>query len=203
MNTAGNSFSQVDRANDQSKMKLTFFEVPADFRNWLEQHHSSAPELWVGFHKKDSGRPSITWAESVAEALCFGWIDGIRKRVDHHSYTIRFSPRRPRSIWSAINIKLARKLSSEGRMQARGLKAFEARLPNKSGIYAYEQRKPSLDEPYEKILRKNKSAWAFFQAQPPSYRKVATWWVVSAKKEETRLKRLAKLIDYSAQSRRL
>ena len=184
-------------------MKFTYFETPSDFRRWFEQNHSTAPELWVGFHKKKSGKPSITWAESVAEALCFGWIDGIRKRVDQHRYTIRFTPRRPRSVWSAINIKLARKLSVEGRMQPAGLKAFEARLPNKSGIYAYAQRKPSLDEPYEKILRKNKTAWAFFQAQPPSYRKVATWWVVSAKKEETRLKRLAKLIDYSAQSRRL
>ena len=184
-------------------MNLTFFKTPPDFRKWLERNHSTTAELWVGFHKKDSGRPSITWVESVEEALCFGWIDGIRKRVDEYSYTIRFTPRRSRSIWSAINIKIVRKLSAAGRMHAAGLKAFEARLPNKSGIYSYEQRPLNLDPASEKFLRKNKAAWTFFQAQPPSYRKVVSWWVVSAKKEETRLKRFAKLIDYSARSRRL
>ncbi|MGH9701912.1 MAG: YdeI/OmpD-associated family protein [Candidatus Acidiferrales bacterium] len=123
--------------------------------------------------------------------------------MDEYSYTIRFTPRRSRSIWSAINIKIARKLSAAGRMHATGLKAFEARVPNKSGIYSYEQRKISLPETYERVLRKNKAAWTFLQAQPPSYRKLANWWVASAKKEETRAKRLAKLIDYSARSRRL
>jgi uncharacterized protein YdeI (YjbR/CyaY-like superfamily) len=187
----------------QLKMNLTFFRSPADFRQWLEEHHSAVPELWVGFYRKDSGKPSITWPESVDEALCFGWIDGLRKRVDEESYKIRFSPRRRRSIWSAININRARQLAAQGRIQPAGLQAFQARETNKSGIYSYEQRRPELDGPYEKKLRKNKSAWEFFQAQPPSYRKVVIWWVVSAKREETRLKRLDKLIKASAQGRRL
>jgi uncharacterized protein YdeI (YjbR/CyaY-like superfamily) len=184
-------------------MKATFFRRPSDFRAWLEKNHSTAQELLVGFHKKGSGKPSITWPESVSEALCFGWIDGIRKRVDDDSYTIRFSPRRPRSIWSAVNIKLARELVDQGRMQAAGLKAFEARRAYTSGIYSYEQRRPGLDEPYEGKLKANKTAWAFFQAQPAGYRKVVCWFVVSAKKEETRLKRLEKLIAESARGRRL
>ncbi len=157
----------------------------------------------MGFHKKGSGKPSITWPESVSEALCFGWIDGIRKRVDDDSYTIRFTPRRRGSIWSAVNIKLVRELADQGRMQAAGLKAFEARKPNKSGIYSYEQRRAGLDEPYEGRLRKNTAAWEFFQAQPAGYRKMMCWWVVSAKKEETRLQRLDKLIEASAKGRRL
>ena len=176
-------------------MKLTFFRSPAEFNRWLKQHHATAKELWVGFYKKNSGKPSITWPESVDEALCFGWIDGIRKSVDDASYTIRFSPRKPTSIWSAINIKRAQELIQEGRMQPNGLKAFEARRENRSGIYSYEQRRPQLDEPYESMLRKNKRAWDFFQAQSPSYRKKVSWYVVSAKKEETRLKRLERLIE--------
>lgn len=183
--------------------KPTFFKTPVDFRKWLAMRHVSAAELWVGFYRKDSGKPSITWPESVDEALCFGWIDGIRKRVDDISYKIRFTPRRSRSIWSAVNIKRVAELTREGRMQAAGQKAFAARTENKSGIYAYEQRKPELPEPYEKKLRQHKAAWKFFEAQPPSYRKVVSWWVVSAKQEETRLERLRKLIDESAQGRRL
>jgi uncharacterized protein YdeI (YjbR/CyaY-like superfamily) len=182
-------------------MKIQFFKSPGDFRKWLEKHHAATGELWVGYYKKTSGRPSITWPESVDEALCFGWIDGLRKSVDEFSYTIRFTPRRTGSIWSAVNIKRARELSEKGLMKPAGLKAFQARKENKSGIYSYEQRSDKLDEPYEKRLRQNKAAWAFFQAQPPSYRKAAGWWVVSAKKEETRLKRLESLIEYSAQGR--
>jgi uncharacterized protein YdeI (YjbR/CyaY-like superfamily) len=139
----------------------------------------------------------------VDEALCYGWIDGIRKSVDDISYKIRFSPRKTSSIWSAVNIKRARALVEEGRMQPVGLKAFQARKENKSGIYSYEQRRDQLEEPYASLLRKNKPAWDFFQSQPPSYRKVAGWWVVSAKKEETRLKRLEKLIEDSAKGKRL
>jgi len=182
-------------------MKITFFKSPAEFRNWLEQHHATAQELWAGFYKKSSGKTSITWSESVDEALCFGWIDGIRKSVDDRSYTIRFTPRKPRSIWSAANIKRVEELNRQGRMQTAGQKAFEARLENKSGIYSYEQRKVELDEPYGKKLRQNKEAWQFFQVQPASYRKAANWWVLSAKKEETRLKRLENLIDDSAHGR--
>ena len=180
-----------------------FFGSPSDFRKWLEKNHASKPELWVGFYKKDSGRRSITWPESVDEALCFGWIDGIRKRIDEISYKIRFTPRRRGSIWSAINIKRARELTKEKRMRPAGLKAFEARRENKSGIYSYEQRRADLDEPYSNQFKKNKTAWNFFQAQPPSYRKMIGWWIISAKKEETRSERLKKLMKASAEGKRL
>ena len=184
-------------------MKIKFFKTPDDFRRWLEQHHASERELWVGYYKKDSGKPGMTWPESVDQALCFGWIDGIRKSVDAQSYTNRFTPRKVRSIWSAVNIKRAEELIAQGLMQAAGLEAFAARTENRSGIYAYEQRGEGLAAPYEKRLRQNKAAWKFFQAQTPSYRKLAGWWVVSAKREETRLKRLAQLIEDSAQGRTL
>src|SRR5438105_267157 len=179
-------------------MKPTFFKTQADFRRWLEKHHESSRELLVGFYKKSSGRPSITWPESVDEALCFGWIDGVRRSIDGISYTIRFTPRRSTSIWSSINIKRAQELIEQGLMRPAGLKAFQARKENKSGIYSYEQRSEGLPEPYERRLKSNKAAWDYFQAQPPWYRKTAGWWVVSAKKEETRLKRLEKLIEDSA-----
>ena len=180
-------------------MKLTFFKRPSDLRKWLEKHHATEKELWVGFYKKHSGKPSITWPESVDEALCFGWIDGIRKSVDDISYTIRFTPRRARSTWSVVNIKRVAELTKQGRMLPPGLKAFAAREESRSGIYSYEQRSPELPEPYCRPLKKNKAAWNFFEGQRPSYRKAANWWVLSAKKEETRLKRLDKLIDYSVQ----
>jgi uncharacterized protein YdeI (YjbR/CyaY-like superfamily) len=185
------------------RLKIIFFRSPSDFRKWLEQHHATAQELWVGYYKKNSNKPSITWPESVDEALCFGWIDGIRKRVDEFSYTIRFTPRRKSSVWSAINIQRVKALATEGRMQRAGLKSFQARRENKSGIYSYEQRREQLEEPYNSMLRKNKAAWDFFQAQPPWYRKQAGWWVISAKKEETRQKRLKKLIEDSACGKRL
>ena len=187
----------------KAKPKPTFFKTPADFRKWLDKHHADTSELWVGFHKKDSGKPSITWPESVDEALSYGWIDGVRKRVDESSYKIRFSPRRQRSIWSAVNIKRVAELTREGRMQPAGEKAFAARLENKSGIYAYEQRQPELPETYLRQLQKNKAAAKFFESQPPSYRKVIMWWIVSAKQEETRQKRLRRLIMASAQGQRL
>jgi len=184
-------------------MKIRFFKSPADFRKWLEKNHASAQELLVGYYKKDSGYPSITWPESVDEALCFGWIDGIRRRVDDISYTIRFTPRRKGSIWSAVNIKRVAELSKNRLMQPAGVKAYQARKEYKSGIYAYEQRSAELPSPYDKMLRQNKPAWDFFCAQPPGYRKLAFWFVLSAKREETRLKRLARLIEESAQGRRL
>jgi len=184
-------------------MKLRYFAQPADFRRWLEKHHATETELLVGFYKKDSGRPSITWPESVKEALCFGWIDGIRKRIDDASYEIRFTPRKPNSTWSVVNIKIAQKLIEEKRMQPAGLKAFAARKEYRSGIYSYEQRSPELVEPYAGKLKRNKAAWDFFQAQPPSYRKMMNWFIVSAKLEETRAKRLDRLIDASAKGRRL
>lgn len=184
-------------------MQITFFESPGEFRKWLEMHHATAKELWVGYYKKGTGKPSMTWPESVDQALCFGWIDGIRKSVDEDSYTIRFTPRKPGSTWSSVNIKRVQELSEQGLMQPMGLQAFAARKENKSGIYSYEQRGDQLPEPYAGRLRKKKAAWDFFQAQPPSYRKAAYWWVVSAKKEETRLKRLEQLIEASAEGRRL
>jgi uncharacterized protein YdeI (YjbR/CyaY-like superfamily) len=184
-------------------LKPEFFQTPADFGTWLEKNHARATELWVGFYKKDSGKPSITWPESVDQALCFGWIDGIRKGVDEISYQIRFTPRRRGSIWSAINIKRAKELARQKQMRPAGLKAFAARTENKSGIYSYEQRSTELSQPYANLLKKNKAAWNFFEKQPPSYRKMIGWWIISAKKEETRMARLAKLISESAKGKRL
>lgn len=184
-------------------MDPTFFPAPADFRNWLRRHHASAPELWVGFYKKHTERPSITWPESVDEALCVGWIDGIRKTIDAESYRIRFTPRRRGSTWSAVNIQRVAVLTNEKRMQPAGLAAFAARIEKKSGIYAYEQRSENLPERYARRFRRNKKAWTFFAAQPPSYRKTLSWWVVSAKQEATRARRLAKLIAESARGQRL
>jgi uncharacterized protein YdeI (YjbR/CyaY-like superfamily) len=183
-------------------LKPEFFQTPADFGTWLEKNHATATELWVGFYKKDSGKPSITWPESVDQALCFGWIDGIRKGVDEISYQIRFTPRRRGSIWSAINIKRAKELVRRKQMRPTGLKAFAARIENKSGIYSYEQRSTELSQPYAN-LQKNKAAWNFFEKQPASYRKMIGWWIISAKKEETRMARLAKLISESAKGKRL
>ena len=184
-------------------MKPKFFRTTAYFRTWLEKNHATANELWVGFYKKDSGKPSITWPESVDQALCFGWIDGIRKRLDEISYQIRFTPRRRGSIWSAINIKRAKELVRQKQMRPTGLNAFAARIENKSGIYSYEQRSTELSEPYATLLKKNNAAWNFFDKQPPSYRKMIGWWIISAKKEETRMARLAKLISESAKGKRL
>src|SRR6267378_2740830 len=184
-------------------MNPKFFKTPSAFRKWLAANHGKSKELWVGFHKKGSGKPSITWPESVDEALCVGWIDGIRKNIDEDSYTIRFSPRKPASIWSAVNIRNAQRLIDERRMQPAGLKAFAARKEYRSGIYSYEQRSPELEEKYARKLKRHGAAWKFFQAQPPSYRKMINWWIVSAKQEETRLKRLNKLIEVSAKGRRL
>src|SRR5438309_4270738 len=184
-------------------MNPNFFKTPSDFRKWLAANHAKSRELWVGFYKKNSGKLSITWPESVDEALCFGWIDGIRKNIDEESYMIRFSPRKPSSIWSAVNIRNAEKLIKEKRMQPAGLKAYEARKEYRSGIYSYEQRSPELVEPYAGEFKRNKAAWKFFQAQPPSYRKMMNWFIVSAKQEDTRLKRLEKLIEASAREQRL
>src|SRR6266852_6429396 len=178
--------------------KPTFFPTPAAFRAWLEAHHDKFTELIVGFHKKSSGNPSITWPESVQVALCFGWIDGVRKSIDETSYTIRFTPRRPTSTWSAVNIKRVQQLEKMGLMHPAGLKAFAARSAKKSGIYSYEQRKSArFTREQQKQFRANKSAWDFFRSQAPWYQRVTTYWVISAKKEETKLKRLSVIIDHS------
>jgi uncharacterized protein YdeI (YjbR/CyaY-like superfamily) len=182
---------------------ITYFPSPAALRAWFRANHAKAEELWVGYHKKGSGRPSVTWPESVDEALCVGWIDGIRKTIDADRYTIRFTPRRNGSIWSAVNIRRVKALSDEKRMRAAGLKAYAARLENRSGIYAYEQRRDELEEPYAGRMKTHRAAWEFFTAQPPGYRKVIGWWIVSAKREETRLQRLQKLIEMSEKGKRL
>ena len=182
---------------------VKYFKTPADLRKWFAANAGKAEELWVGFYKKETGKPSITWPESIDEALCVGWIDGIRKRVDDDSYTIRFTPRRKNSIWSAVNIRRVEALTKEKRMTPDGLDAFARRQENRSGVYSYEQRTDQLPEPYATLLKKNRSAWDFFQAQPPYYRKQIGWYVVGAKKEETRLQRLQKLIAAFARGQRL
>lgn len=183
--------------------KITYFKSPAELRKWFRANHARAEELWLGYYKRGSGTPSVTWPESVDEALCVGWIDGIRKRVDADRYTIRFTPRRTGSIWSAVNITRVKALAAEQRMRPAGEKAFAARRENRSGIYAYEQRRDELEEPYAGELKKHTAAWDFFMAQPPSYRKVIGWWIVSARQEATRQARLKKLIDASAKGQRI
>jgi uncharacterized protein YdeI (YjbR/CyaY-like superfamily) len=180
-----------------------YFPSAAAFRKWLAANHAKETELLVGFHKRSSGKPSMTWSESVDQALCFGWIDGVRRRVDDARYTIRFSRRRATSIWSAINIAKAKELVAKGLMKPAGLKAFEARDEKKSAIYSYENRPKALAAEYEKAFRRDKAAWAYFQAQPPWYRKVAVYFVMEAKKEETRQRRLARLIAASAALKRI
>jgi uncharacterized protein YdeI (YjbR/CyaY-like superfamily) len=185
-------------------MQPTFFATPDEFRAWLAEHHGQATELLVGFYKKGSGKPSMTWPEAVDAALCFGWIDGVRKRVDGLRYTIRFTPRKPRSTWSDVNVKRVAELEALGLMQPAGRQAFAARVETRSGIYSHEQKHDvELDGLYAQTLRANGPAWEFFQAQPPWYRRAAGWWVTSAKKDETRQKRLATLIDDSANHRTL
>ncbi len=181
------------------KPEPTFFATPAEFRSWLEKHHAGATELVVGFHKKGSGRPSMTWPESVDEALSYGWIDGVGRRLDETSYTVRFTPRKARSIWSNRNIARVEELTRLGRMRPGGLAAFEARSEERSGVYSFEQERPArLAAAYERQLRADPLAWEHFRSQPPWYRKASIHWVMSAKKEETRLRRLASLIEHSA-----
>jgi uncharacterized protein YdeI (YjbR/CyaY-like superfamily) len=184
-------------------MKPKFFATPAAWRDWLEKHHAGQKELLVGFYKKDSGKPSITWPESVDGALSFGWIDGVRRRIDDVSYSIRFTPRRPRSIWSAVNIKRVGELTRQGLMRPAGIQAFEARQEARSGIYSFEQQSVQFESAQERRFRGNAAAWKFFQSQPPSYRQLAIWRVISAKREETKAKRLDQLIEDSEHGRRI
>ena len=180
-----------------------FFQSRGEFRDWLQKHHDRFDSLWVGFHKKASGVKGISYADAVDEALCFGWIDGIRKSLDDSAYVNRFTPRRPGSNWSQVNIKRVSELIELGLMTPAGLAAFEKRKPPPAGTYSYENRPESLDEPYASRFRENDRAWQFFQAQPPGYRRSAIWWVVSAKREETRLRRLERLIADSEAGKRL
>jgi len=175
-------------------MRPVFFKSPANFHAWLDAKHLTRAELWVGFYKKSSAKPSITYSEAVDEALCFGWIDGVRRSVDTDAYTVRFTPRQPKSQWSAVNIKRAQQLSGAGRMRPAGLKAF-AGAKGQAPKYSYEQRhKASFDREQERQFRANAPAWAFFQSQPPWYRRTATFWIASAKKAETLQRRLDALI---------
>ncbi|MGC2109477.1 MAG: YdeI/OmpD-associated family protein [Candidatus Korobacteraceae bacterium] len=184
-------------------MNPTFFPSPSEFRKWLEKNHAEARELLLGFHRKDSGKPSITYPEALDQALCFGWIDGIRRRFDPSSYTIRFTPRKPGSIWSAVNTKRAGELMKQERMHAWGQKVFDERDQKKSELYSYERQNCKFEGALEKKFRANKKAWQFYQAQAPWYRRTCCWWVISARQEETRLRHLAQLIQDSAQGRRI
>jgi len=183
---------------EASKGAALYFESPLAFRRWLEKHHESATELLVGFHKSHTGRPTLTWPESVDEALCFGWIDGVRRSVDDERYTIRFTPRRRSSIWSLVNVRRVAVLTDEGRMRPAGHRAFEARRDDRTGIYSAEQRHVELGAAETRRFKANKAAWRFFQSQPPGYRKTAIHWVTTAKKAETQARRLDTLIADSA-----
>ena len=176
-----------------------YFRSPAEFRAWLDEHHATERELLVGFYKKGTGHPTLTWPESVAEALCVGWIDGVRRSVDADRYTIRFTPRKPASTWSAVNVAMMERLLAEGRVKPAGRAAFERRQEKRSGIYSYEQRhEVALDAESESAFRANAKAWSWFEGRPAGYRKTATWRVMSAKRPETRARRLAELIACSA-----
>jgi len=185
-------------------MEPIFFETIDELRAWFEQNHDREPELWIGYYKKGSGRTSIGYQESVEQALCFGWIDGIRRSIDEHSYANRFTPRRPGSNWSLANVKKVEELMAAGLMHEAGIRAFEARKDARTGVYSFEREAPAtLTEEEERQFRENEAAWAFWESQPPSYRKTALHWVTSAKRDETRARRLAQLIADSADGLRI
>ena len=187
--------------------KPVFFASPEAFRRWLEEHHQRARQLQVGFHKVHTGRPGLTWPQSVDAALAFGWIDGVRRSLGPEAYAIRFTPRKATSIWSNVNTRRVAELTKLGLMAPAGLAAFKLRDPKRSGIYAFEAkggaRSITLDARAEKAFRARRQAWAFFESQPPGYRRIAVKWVMSAKREETRERRLARLIADSAAGQRL
>jgi uncharacterized protein YdeI (YjbR/CyaY-like superfamily) len=184
-------------------LKPRFFATQDAFRRWLEKNHGTANDLWVGFYKAHSGKKGLTYAQAVDEALCFGWIDGLVKRLDDAAYMQRFTPRKAKSTWSEINIRKIEALSQAGRMAAPGLAAFITRDPARTSLYSFENRNPQFDAANAKRFRAAKRAWAFFEEQPPGYRRTATHWVMSAKREQTRARRLAQLIDDSARGRRV
>lgn len=187
----------------QNNQLPTFFSTKSALRKWFEKNHSSAKELLVGFYKVNSKKPSITWSESVDEAICFGWIDGVRKSIDDESYCIRFTPRKPGSIWSGINIKKVETLSKQGLMHPAGLDAFAKRKENKSRIYAYEKEPVSLPHDFLKKFMANKKAWKYFQSMAPSYQKSCIHWITSAKQDATKTKRLEELIRDSEAERKI
>jgi uncharacterized protein YdeI (YjbR/CyaY-like superfamily) len=184
-------------------MKSKFFPTQEDFRKWLEENHEKATELLVGFYKIGSGKPSMSWSESVDQAICFGWIDGVRRKVDEESYSIRFTPRKANSVWSAVNIEKVRVLTEKGLMMPAGIAAFEKRKEDKSRIYAYESERKEFSEEFEKQFKKNKKAWEFFESQANWYKKQMIHWVMSAKQEATRARRIEKLISESEAGKRV
>jgi uncharacterized protein YdeI (YjbR/CyaY-like superfamily) len=190
-------------ATDPPPIHPTFFPTPADFRAWLERNHESASELRVGYFKKATGRASVTWEETVDQALCFGWIDGIRRSLGDEAYVIRFTPRKPGSVWSRRNIDRVEALQAEGLMRKPGLDAYAHRDAHEDSGYAVGDRTEDLPDTMIAEFRKHPGAWAFYSAQPPGYRKQTTAWVTSAKREETRQRRLATLIEDSADGLRI
>jgi uncharacterized protein YdeI (YjbR/CyaY-like superfamily) len=184
-------------------MKPTFFKKQSDFRKWFEKNHLREKELLVGFYKTGSGKASITWPQSVDEALCFGWIDGIRRSIDPESYSIRFTPRKPKSIWSTINIKKAEELKEKGLMKPAGLAAYAKREESRSQIYSYEKDPSILNPDFERKFKANKKAWTYFSSLPPSIRNVSIHWVMNAKQEKTKLSRLQTLITDSESERKI
>jgi uncharacterized protein YdeI (YjbR/CyaY-like superfamily) len=184
-------------------MKARHFASRADFRNWLAANHAKATELWVGFYKKHTGKSGATYDQAVEEALCYGWIDGVKKRVDDERFTHRFSPRQAKSTWSRINVRRALVLIRDGKMAAPGQRVFEAREEKRTGIYTYEQERPGLSEEDKKRFKENQKAWEFFANQPPGYQRLTGFWVSQAKREQTRLRRLAILINDSLNGRRI
>ena len=176
--------------------EITFFKTQTEFTEWLEEHNQTS-ELWVGYYKKDTGRESLTWSESVDVALCYGWIDGIRKTIDAHSYKIRFTPRKVNSVWSAVNVKKVKALTEAGKMKPAGLHVYNKRSDQVG--YTSEDRNVPLATEYEEQIKANGPAWTFFSSLAPSYKRDTIWWVMTAKKEETRLRRLAIVIESSEQ----
>jgi uncharacterized protein YdeI (YjbR/CyaY-like superfamily) len=184
-------------------MKIVYFSSQKEFRKWLVKNHAAASELFVGFHKKSSGKKGATYSEALDEALCFGWIDGVRRSVNAESYTIRFTPRKSKSIWSLVNVRHVERLRKAEKMAEPGLKAFAAREKRRTGIYSFEQKRPGLSAKYKKLFSANARAWEFFAKQAPWYQRTAGYWASSAKQEKTRMRRLAKLMEVSANGRRL
>lgn len=196
-------FRAVQRSDYDEAVTAVYFDSPVKLRRWFASNHTTSRELWIGFLKKGTGKPSVTYPEALDEALCVGWIDGVRKRVNGERYMVRFTPRKPGSYWSAVNTRRATKLGKLGRMKRPGLAAFEARDREKTQRYSFERETASFSPEHGRLFRANRKAWEFFARQPPSYRRTLTWWVVSAAKDETRLKRLEKLIEASASARRV
>lgn len=184
-------------------MEPKFFKTPKEWRAWLDKNHDKETEVFVGFYKVGTGKPSMVWSEAVDQAICYGWIDGIRRSIDGESYSNRFTPRKPNSNWSAINIKKVENLTKAGLMKPAGITAFEKRTDARSNVYSFENEPKTLDANYEKLFRANKKAWAFFTSQPPGYQRLNIFRVMSAKQEKTQLSRLEKLIAASESGKRI